>query len=129
MQRAGSLFGKLKLSPEMIDPEVRARAAWALAVGKKIAGHTLAARFVRGTLVVEVEDIVWQRQLHALRHFMLRNLSEVLGEPMVTDIDFRPMPPRRGPERASAAREADPSGIGDPVMAMLYRQSKKRETA
>ena len=100
MERAGSLIGKLKLSPEMADPETRARAAWALAAGKKIAAHTLASALVRGTLVVEVEDIVWQRQLNTLRHFLLRNLKEVLGEGLVTEIDFRPMPPRRKPQRA-----------------------------
>jgi len=53
MERAGSLIGKLKLSPEVYDPETRARAAWALAAGKKIAAHTLASALVRGTLVVE----------------------------------------------------------------------------
>jgi predicted nucleic acid-binding Zn ribbon protein len=124
MQRAGSLLGKLKLSPAMADPETRARAAWALAAGKKIAAHTLASALVRRTLVVEVEDMVWQRQLNTLRHFLLRNLKETLGEELVTEIDFRPMPARRKPQRAITARGTD--GIEDPVMAMLYRQSKGR---
>src|ERR1700688_818183 len=127
MERAGSLIGKLKLSPEMADPETRARAAWALAAGKKIARHTLAAALVRGTLVVEVEDFVWQKQLNTLRHFLLRNLKEILGD-VVMEIDFRPMPPRRKPQRAESARGdvlLDSNGIQDPVMAMLYRQSKK----
>jgi predicted nucleic acid-binding Zn ribbon protein len=128
MKRAASLLGNLKLSAD--DPELRARAAWQAAAGKKIARHTLAAALVRGTLVVEVEDIVWQKQLNALRHFLLRNLAEVLGEPLVTDIAFRPMPPRRGPQRATAARPQDESSsINDPVLAMLYRQSKKRGLA
>ena len=124
MQRAGSLIGKLKLSPEMADPETRARAAWTLAAGKKIAVHTRASALVRGTLVVEVEDFVWQKQLNTLRHFLLRNLKEALGEELVTGIDFRPMPARRKPQRAETARGTD--GIEDPVMAMLYRQSKSR---
>ena len=98
MQRAGSLIGKLKLSPEMADPESRARAAWALAAGKKIAAHTLASALVRGTLVVEVEDFVWQKQLNTLRHFLLRNLKEVLGPDVVKEIDFRPMPKRIKPQ-------------------------------
>ena len=131
MQRAGSLLGKLKLSPDLADTEARARAAWRLAAGKKIAAHTAASALVRQTLVVEVEDMVWQRQLNTLRHFLLRNLREVLGEELVTEIDFRPMrhamPERRKPQRAESAR-AD-SGIEDPVMAMLYRQSKKRGSA
>lgn len=131
MERAGSLIGKLKLSKEMADPEVRARAAWALAAGKKIAEHTLASAFVRGTLVVEVTDIVWQKQLNTLRHFLLKNLKEALGEALVTEIDFRPMPARRKPQRAETARPKPPAseGIEDPVMAMLYRESKRRGTA
>jgi len=129
MQRAGSLIGKLKLSPDMADPETRARAAWALAAGKKIARHTLASALVRGTLVVEVEDFLWQKQLNTLRHFLLKNLKDALGEGVVTDIDFRPMPARRKPQRAGSARRVDSNGIEDPVMAMLYRESKKRGTA
>jgi predicted nucleic acid-binding Zn ribbon protein len=129
MERAGSLIGKLKLSPEMANLETRARAAWALAAGKKIAAHTLAAALVRGTLVVEVEDMVWQKQLNTLRHFLLRNLKEALGGDLVKEIDFRPMPPRRKPQRAESARRVDSNGIQDPVMAMLYRQSKKAGTA
>ena len=111
MQRAGSLIGKLKLSPEMADPETRARAAWTLAAGKKIAAHTLAAALVRGTLVVEVEDMIWQRQLHTLRSFLLRNLKEALGEELVTAIDFRPMPPRRKPQRPSACSRTSSSAF------------------
>jgi len=129
MQRAGSLIGKLKLSPELADPESRARAAWSLAAGKKIAAHTLASALVRGTLIVEVEDIVWQKQLNTLRHFLLRNLKEVLGLDVVQEIDFRPMPPRRKPQRAESARRVDANGIQDPVLAMLYRRSKKLGSA
>ncbi len=132
MQRAGSVIGKLKLSPDIADPETRARAAWRLAAGKKIASHTLPTALVRGTLVVEVEDMIWQRQLNTLRHFLLKNLRQALGEELVTEIDFRPMrnasPERRKPQRAESVRR-DSSGIEDPVMAMLYRQSQKRGTA
>jgi predicted nucleic acid-binding Zn ribbon protein len=129
MQRAGSLIGKLKLSPDMADPETRARAAWALAAGKKIARHTLASALVRNTLIVEVEDFLWQKQLNTLRHFLLRNLKDALGEDVVKEIDFRPMPKRIQPQRAESARRLDSNGIQDPVMAMLYRQSKKIGTA
>jgi predicted nucleic acid-binding Zn ribbon protein len=127
MQRAGRLIGKLKLAPDVDQQETRARAAWKAAAGKKIAGRTRAVALVRSTLVVEVEDLVWQRQLNTLRHFLLRNLAEVLGEPLVTEIDFRPMPRRMSPQRAATARPAD--GIQDPVLGVLYQQSKKKEMA
>jgi len=126
MQRAGSLIKKLKLPAGSDSPEDRAKAAWAIAAGPKIANHTIAANLVRNTLVVEVGDITWQRQLNTLRYFLLNNLEKVLGEALVTEIDFRPMPPRRQPQRAEVAR-ADANGIADPVLSMLYRQSQKRQ--
>jgi predicted nucleic acid-binding Zn ribbon protein len=122
MERAGRLIGKLKLNVD--DPELRARAAWNVAAGKKIAEHTRAVALVRGSLVVEVEDQIWQRQLKTLSGFLVRNLEKALGEALVTDIDFRPMPKRREPQRAHRARGTE--DVQDPVLDMLYRQSRKR---
>ena len=68
MERAGRLVRKMKVSPGITDPETRAQMAWPLAAGKYTAAKTRATNLVRGTLVVEVEDIVWQRQLNTLRH-------------------------------------------------------------
>ena len=130
MERAGRLVGKLKVSAGITDPETRARVAWAMAAGKKIAERTRPVNLVRGTLVVEVEDIVWQRQLNTLRHFLLRNLHKELGEPLVTEIDFRPMPRRLAPQRAETARPVRiVDGIRDPVLGVIYQQSKKKELA
>jgi predicted nucleic acid-binding Zn ribbon protein len=122
MERAGRLIGKLKL--KMDDPELRARAAWKVAAGKKIAEHTRATGLVRGSLVVEVEDQIWQRQLKTLSGFLVRNLEKALGEVLVTDIDFRPMPKRREAQRAERARGSE--DVQDPVLDMLYRQSRKK---
>ncbi len=122
MERAGRLIGKLKLDVD--DPELRARAAWKVAAGKKIAEHTRATALVRGSLGVEVEDQIWQRQLKTLSGFLVRNLEKALGEALVTDIDFRPMPKRREPQRAERARGRE--DVEDPVLDMLYRQSRKR---
>jgi predicted nucleic acid-binding Zn ribbon protein len=133
MERAGRLIPKLKLSPELADPEGRARAAWALAAGPKIARHTKAMSLVRGKLIVEVEDFVWQRQLATLEHFLLRNLRGALGEAIVESLDFRPMPrhmllERRGPQMAETSRPAGDLSerIEDPVLAWNYRQSKAK---
>lgn len=130
MERAGRLIGKLKVTRDMANPELRACNAWPAAAGKKIAEHTRAVSLVRGKLVVEVEDIVWQRQLNTLRHFLIRNLSKEMGEAVVTDLDFRPMPPRRKPQSARSARPADEADhIADPVMRGLYRESRKKGSA
>jgi hypothetical protein len=123
MQRAGQLIGKMKLPPKVADAESRVRAAWPAAAGKKIARHTLAVALVRDTLVVEVGDLVWQRQLNTLRHFLLRNLRRELGETLVKQIDFRPMLKRREPQRAETARPAD--AIQDPVLALLYDRMRR----
>jgi len=125
MERAGRLFGKLKLSRDAADPEIRARAAWAVAAGKKVARHTRATALVRDSLIVEVEDYIWQQQLATLEGFLIRNLAEVLGEKLVKRIDFRPMPRRIMPQRAETARPAG-NGIDDPVLDLLYRQSKAK---
>ena len=127
MQRAGRLIGKLKLPPHVKDPEARARAAWNVAAGKKIAEHTRPTMLVRSTLIVEVEDLIWQRQLNTLRHFLLRNMREVLGEELITEIDFRPSPRRRPAQRAESIRSIE--GIHDPVLGLLYQQSKKKGLA
>jgi hypothetical protein len=126
MERAGRLIGKMKLGID--DPELRARAAWKVAAGKKIAVHTRAVALVRGKLVVEVEDQIWQRQLKTLSGFLVRNLEKALGEALVTDIDFRPMPKRREPQRAeSALGKSDPKeAVADPVLDMLYRQARRK---
>lgn len=127
MQRAGRLIGKLKLSNAVADPEARARGAWAVAAGKKIAEHTRATALVRNKLIVEVEDMVWQMQLNTLRQFLLRNLTKALGEELVTELDFRPAPKRRPVQREETPTQIE--GIHDPVLGLLYQQSKKRGTA
>ena len=126
MERAGRLIGKLKLSAALAEPESRACAAWKLAAGAKIAKHTRATALVRGTLVVEVEDLVWQKNLWRLRRTLIGNLAKALGETLVTDLDLRPMPRRRAPVRAGTARRPI-EGIEDPVLEMLYRQSVSRD--
>jgi hypothetical protein len=125
MERAGRLFGKSNLMSKVADPETRARAAWPVAVGKKVAQHTRATTLVRTTLVVEVGDKVWQHQLATLRYQVLKNLAKELGEGLVTDIDFRPMPQRRQPQRAETARASGPDSINDPVLSLLYDRSRR----
>ena len=109
--------------PDVADQEARALAAWPVAAGKKIARYTKARKLVRGTLVVEVEDPVWQRQLATLSQMLLRNLEKALGAQIVAALDFRPMTARRPPERAASAR-ADADRVEDPVLDMLYRRAR-----
>jgi hypothetical protein len=63
---AGRLIGKLNRNRQVMSDEELACAAWALAVGKKIAACTGQKSLVRGRLIVEVQDMVWQRQLNTM---------------------------------------------------------------
>src|SRR5512133_756211 len=100
MERASKLIRGLRLPGDTLTADELARAAWANAVGKRIAAHTRAARLVRAKLIVEVEDRIWQRQLFALSGQILRNLTKTIGPGLVDELEFKIVPRRREPERA-----------------------------
>jgi predicted nucleic acid-binding Zn ribbon protein len=130
MERASKLIRSLKLPEDTISDGELAAGVWRQAAGAKIAAHTRPARMVRGRLIVEVEDNVWQRQLFALTAQILKNLAKNLGPGVVEDLEFRVVPPRRAPGRATVAAnfasqdEAD--AIGDPVLRGIYKASRKK---
>jgi predicted nucleic acid-binding Zn ribbon protein len=135
MIHASKLIRGLRLPADAITAEELARAAWPEAVGKKVAGHTRAARMVRTRLIVEVEDRVWQRQLFSLSRQILANLEKQIGPGVVEDLEFRVfsgLPERRGPQRAVssvAAPSDDADSIGDPVLRGIYKASRRRAGA
>jgi hypothetical protein len=135
MERTGRLIGKSKIPAGSLTPEELACAAWAPAVGKKIAAHAAAVTLVRGCLTVEVEDNIWQRQLNTLRPQIIRRIQEISGPELVQDIAFRPMIPRRMPQRAETVRSDfelradDADSIMDPVMRRVYKTSRKKASA
>jgi predicted nucleic acid-binding Zn ribbon protein len=133
MERASKLLTALQLPGDSIPAEQLACAAWASAVGAKIAGHTRAARMVRSRLIVEVEDKTWQRQLFALTPHILNNLARHLRAGIVEDLEFRIVPRRRGPQRAIQSTTALPRDeaetIADPVLRGIYRASRRKSLA
>ena len=134
MERASKSLSKLKLSEKMSGEEV-ARAAWPGIVGHRLARHATATALVRDRLVVEVEDAIWQKQLFHLRFQILEKVQEVLGGELVRDIEFRIGTPKRPPQVAqtlasrSPAAPDDAEGIKDPVLRILYKQSRKKASA
>jgi predicted nucleic acid-binding Zn ribbon protein len=132
MERAGKSLAKLKLS-DTISPDVLARAAWPAAVGKRIATHATAKSLVRGSLIVEVEDGIWQKQLFYLRFQILAKLQEVVGAGVITGVEFRIATPRRPPQPALSLNASKPfdeaDGITDPGMRIVYKQARKKATA
>src|ERR1700733_3941740 len=133
MERAGKALAKLKLS-DAISPDQLAFAAWPAAVGKRIAVHACPKALVRGSLVLEADDAIWQKQLFHLRFDILAKLTEVLGAGIVTDLEFRiaAAVPRRPPQSAQSHGETvsadDADSIEDPVMRILYKQARTRAT-
>jgi predicted nucleic acid-binding Zn ribbon protein len=129
MERAGKALAKLKLSAA-ISPDQLAFAAWPAAVGERVAVHAGPKALVRGCLVVEAEDSVWQRQLFQLRPAILARLTELLGTGIVTDLEFRVAgaTPRRPPQSARSHSETvsldEADRIKDPVLRVIYKQSR-----
>lgn len=114
-----------------MTPEELARAAWPQAVGRRIASRARAVALADSTLIVEVEDEVWQGQLSTLRSQILARLKEVLGKEIVADMDLRVRIPRRLPQRAEQAQLSpdEAERIEDPVLRRVYKLSRKRSLA
>ncbi len=135
MERAARLMKNKKVSREMVTDEDVARAVWPAAVGKAIAAHTSRLKLVRNTLVVEVEDAIWQKQLFVLSYQILNSLHKLTGPSCIDSIEFRIGVPRRVPQRASGLQAPanapydDAETIQDPVLKKVYRLSRKRATA
>jgi len=130
MERASQLIRSLQLPGNTISCEELACACWAQAVGKKIASHTRAIKMVRTRLIVEVEDVLWQRNLFGMSKQILKALEKHVGRGMVEDVEFRVSPRRREPERARVSAPAvfqdEADGIADPVLRGIYRASRKK---
>ena len=135
MERVSRLIGRLPSGGSAIDAEGLARAAWPVAVGKKIAARTRPGRMVRTRLIVEVEDRFWQRQLFALSGQIVSNLARQLGQGIVEEVEFRIMPPRRDSQRAETAQPAalaaadEADQIADPGLRRIYRSARKKALA
>lgn len=138
MERVARLIKDKRISREILSEDDIARAVWPTAVGKAIAAHTGRAKLVRKTLVVEVDDAIWQKQLHALSGQILGRLHKLTGSDQIQDIEFRIAIPRRQPQRAesrdiSLSKATNPSAdeadrIQDPVLKKVYRLSRRKAT-
>jgi predicted nucleic acid-binding Zn ribbon protein len=106
MERAARLIKNSKLSRQLLGDEDLARAAWPSVVGRAIAAHTSRITLVRSTLVVEVEDAIWQQQLYRLTPQILDRLHKLTGNNGVGDIEFRIAVPRLQPQRAERPESA-----------------------
>jgi hypothetical protein len=132
MERAGKSLAKMKL-PDAVSSADLAFAAWTATVGKRLAKVARPKALVRGNLIVETEDAVWQQQLFQLRFNILPRLIGILGAGIVNNLEFRIATPRRPPQQArtpdrpESSDEAD--DIEDSIFRSLYKQARKKASA
>jgi hypothetical protein len=69
--------------------EAAAFVAWRRVAGEALRGQAVPFRLYRKTLVVAVPDTTWQRQLEAMSGQLLFRLNSLLGQAVVTFIEFR----------------------------------------
>lgn len=132
MERIGRSLAKLKLADSVSQDDL-ACAAWSAAVGPRLARYAWARALVRGTLIVDVEDAIWQKQLFHLRLHILGKLIGILGDGIVRDLEFRVATPRRPPQPAQSLSETKSSDEADriehPTLRMIYKQARKKASA
>lgn len=64
-------------------------AAWSHAVGEGLSSQAVPLKLQNKTLVVVVADSIWKAQLEQMREQLLFRLNSVVGQALVTSIEFR----------------------------------------
>ena len=139
MERAARVLRKTQQSRSILDDSHAIEAVWPTAVGRSIARHVSRLRLVRSTLVVDVEDVIWQRQLRSLDGQILERIRLLLPDLAITGLEFRIGLPRREPQRAPRAFASPPATSGDtddeadriqdPVLKKVYQISRRKASA
>lgn len=73
------LRASLGRSLRTIRDEDRLAAAWTVACGKAMASHGAVIAYDSGVVRVEVEDMVWLRQMLSLRSVLEREMAKIAG--------------------------------------------------
>jgi hypothetical protein len=69
--------------------EAAALVAWRRVAGEGLRTQAVPFRLYRKTLIVAVADVTWQKQLEAMSGQLLFSLNSLLGQAVVTYIEFR----------------------------------------
>lgn len=80
--------------------EAAAKVAWRRAAGEALRGQAVPFRLHRKLLVVAVPDTAWQKQLESISGQLIFRLNSLLGQAVVTYIEFRVDPATVRDERA-----------------------------
>jgi len=79
--------------------EAAALVVWRRVAGEGLRTHAVPFRLYRKTLIVAVADATWQKQLETMSGQLLFRLNSLLGQAVVTYIEFRIDPKTVGDER------------------------------
>lgn len=90
--------------------EAAALVAWRRVAGEGLRAQAVPFRLYRKTLVVSVADATWQKQLEAMSGQLLFRLNSLLGQAVVTYIEFRIDPKTVRAEREAAQAETTNRG-------------------
>ena len=82
--------------------EAAALVAWRRVAGEGLRAQAVPFRLYRKTLIVAVLDAAWQKQLEAMSGQLLFRLNSLLGQAVVTYIEFRIDPKTVHAERSRA---------------------------
>lgn len=82
-----------------------AMVAWKRIAGEGLRGQAVPFRLYRKTLIVAVADTTWQKQMEAVSGQLLFRLNSLLGQAVVTYIEFRVDPVTVQAARAKLAIE------------------------
>ena len=68
--------------------EAAAIAAWKHAAGDGLKAHAVPLKLEDRTLTIAVADPIWQKQLVSMRGALLFRVNSILGQPLVSALDF-----------------------------------------
>jgi predicted nucleic acid-binding Zn ribbon protein len=93
-------------SPVVVEASVIA--AWNHIAGEQLRKQAVATSLNGKTLLVAVADSIWQKQMEGMRSQLLFRLKSVLGEPLVSRLEFRvdaKVVPRAQPRKKAESKE------------------------
>jgi hypothetical protein len=88
--------------------EAAALVAWKHAAGDGLKEHAVALKLENRTLTVAVADPIWQRQLKSMRGQLLFRVNSILGQPLISALDFVVDPARAKPRVEQPEHEEEP---------------------
>ncbi len=84
--------------------EAVAFAAWRRVAGEAMRGNAVPFRLYKKTLVIAVPDATWRKQLEKVSPQLIFRLNSLLGQALVTYVEFRVDAQTVGRERARTRR-------------------------